>query len=560
MLSLLRRFVFYCVCVCFHSTYHSILSNVIHFVNILLSFQKPFPFSLRQVQLAKHTPSQIIQLAYCCALLEQRPATRAGEPTKRFRKVTHFLKEAAKVVPLESIFQVISFSAPQIAIKCLQALVSKDPQLCPTQMMLRGVQEAYLRACGGELAFSLPMVVQVVPQQAFQLPHNQTSPHQPSMPHQPSSPRQPSSPSQPSRPQHQSTRASINRRGAPQPSYSDAAKNMSHSQVTQEVFVPPIIFGPRPYLTATFPLYLIKYLENCWTKLCLSALGQGEHQLDVVGKCNIDHVYPVRSKSSHGLTSPIQTLKDVKEKLRAYIIAAQDEAELFESQSTKSSNDQMLQVLRDIFYNDVALCTALLGAFMEHQIHIPLLKSPEDTVKVLSAKAAPVTLGVWALFSMSRGDLCQLLASSESNALIVEIKEYIKGVFSEHPQQNEDQMYAGKLQFLLSSIMETVSCSSQYISYSLEYQLCENLKFPKTIQLPELIAQWDEHFANDALSLIAKSHRPLVARWLKWTMLIHDLREVLAQYTCVGVFGLVNSGKSQLVKKLFEIEVSTSSY
>ena len=540
MLSLLRRFVLYYVFIVLDNC---TLSNVIHIVKrhfVLLSFQKPFPFSLRQVQLAKHTPSQIIQLAYCCALLEQRPAAQASEPTRRFRMVTHFLKEAVKVVPLESIFQVISVSAPQIAIKCLQALRSKDPQLCPSEMMLSGVREAYFRACGGALTDPLSILVQVVHQQAFQMPHDQ------------SRPRQPSSPQQPSRSQHQSTRASIKLRGAPQ--LSDVAK-MSHSQVTQEVLVPPIIFGPPPYLTATFPSYLIEYLENCWSKLCLSA--QGQSKLDVVGKYNIDHVYPVRSKPSHGLTSPIQTLKDAKEKLQAYIVAAQDEAELFESQSTKISNEQMLKVLRDIFYNDVTLCTALLGAFMEHQIRIPLLNSPEDTVKVLSSKAAPVTLGVWALFSMSRGDLCQLLASSESNALIVEIKEYIEGVFSERPQENEDQMYAGKLQFLLSGIMETVSCSSQYISYSLEYQLCENLKFPKTIQLPELIAQWDRYFANDALSLIAKSHRPLVARWLKWTMLIHDLREVLAQYTCVGVTGLVNSGKSQLVQKLFKIEVSS---
>lgn len=538
-------------------------------------FQKPFSFSLRQVQLAKHTPSQIIQLAYCCALLEQRPATKDSKHTRRFEKVTHFLKEAVKVVPLESIFQVIAFSAPQIAAKCLQALMSKNPRLYPSQMMLRGVREAYLRACGGDLAVPVPILVRglgarfVVPQQVFQMPHNQSRPSQPSSPHQPNRPQQPSGPhqqsrpqqqSRPSRPQHQNTRASNKVKGAPRPSYSDAAKNMSHSQVAQEVLVSPIIFGPSPFLTTTFSYSVIKYLETCWLNLCQSA-QRAQRELDVVGTCNIDHVYPLRpDQPCHGFKSPIQTFIEAAKKLQAYMEAAQDEAELFESQSTKMSNEQMLKVLRDIFYNDVALCTALLGAFMEHQIHIPILKSPEDTVKVLSSKAAPVAVGVWALFSLSRGDLCQLLASSESNALIVEIKEYIEGVFSEDPQENEDQMYAGKLQFLLSGMAKTVSCSSQYISYSLEYQLCENLKFPKTIPLQKLISQWDKYFANDALSLIAKSHRPLVARWLKWTILIHDLREVLAQYTCIGVIGLVNSGKSQLVKKLFKIEVSTSTH
>jgi len=69
------------------------------------------------------------------------------------------------------------------------------------------------------------------------------------------------------------------------------------------------------------------------------------------------------------------------------------------------------------------------------------------------------------------------------------------------------------------------------------------------------VKQWDEIFKGDALSLVAKSHRSLVARWIKWAVLVHDLRESLAKYTCVGVTGLVNSGKSYLVSKLFGIEV-----
>ena len=71
----------------------------------------------------------------------------------------------------------------------------------------------------------------------------------------------------------------------------------------------------------------------------------------------------------------------------------------------------------------------------------------------------------------------------------------------------------------------------------------------------ELVKRWDEIFRWDALSLVAKSHRSLVARWLKWAVLIHDLRESLAKYTCVGVTGLINSGKSCLVSKLFGLQV-----
>ena len=73
----------------------------------------------------------------------------------------------------------------------------------------------------------------------------------------------------------------------------------------------------------------------------------------------------------------------------------------------------------------------------------------------------------------------------------------------------------------------------------------------------KLVEKWDEIFKGDALSLIAPSHQYITARWLKWAILIHDLRLALAKYTCVGVTGLVNSGKSQLVKKLFGVQVSS---
>ena len=116
-------------------------------------------------------------------------------------------------------------------------------------------------------------------------------------------------------------------------------------------------------------------------------------------------------------------------------------------------------------------------------------------------------------------------------------------------------MYAGKLQFLLQGMQQIVTASSQYISYSLERQLYSSKKVDRNETLKHLITQWDKIFKNDALSLIGESHRPLVARWLKWTILIHDLRETLAQYTCIGVTGLVNSGKSLLVQKVFKIEV-----
>ena len=220
---------------------------------------------------------------------------------------------------------------------------------------------------------------------------------------------------------------------------------------------------------------------------------------------------------------------------------------------TETSNRRMLNLIDKIYNEDVAVCASLLGAFMEQQIRIPLINdSLKETAEVLS-DAAPVAVGVWALFSQNLRSLQEMLFASNHSALVIEIKEYIESV-SEQTSDYENKMYAGKLQFLLQGIKETVTASSQYISYSLEHHLFKNIKFDKNLSLKQLITQWDKLFENDALSLIGRSHRSLVARWLKWTLLIHNLREALAEYTCIGVTGLVNSGKSLLVKELFKIE------
>ena len=123
-------------------------------------------------------------------------------------------------------------------------------------------------------------------------------------------------------------------------------------------------------------------------------------------------------------------------------------------------------------------------------------------------------------------------------------------------------MYAGKLQFMVQGLEKTVSCNSQYISYSLERQLvalCNTLNITADTPTKKLIEEWDTLFKKDVLSLVIPSHRPLVARWMRWALMIHNLREELAKYMAVGVVGLVNSGKSRLVNSLFHIQVSSCS-
>lgn len=540
--------------------------------------QEPHEFSVRQMQLAKHTPTQVIQLAYLCALLEQQ-----GQQTesKRFKALAHFLEEAVKIVPLESVFDAIAYQTHEIALECAKALNGRKPQLQPSQLMIAGVYHAAVRARGGYHASVINKTWSIMTVKSLLqvhvnpvLPVHQQS--QPQIKQGQATPAQPQSHAKAKGHPSQKPPSSMKKpgEGEPNKSYSDAVtarkvsgNELSHQrtfpqQVPQPPQLLPVQFSiPIPVLvdqsqhSPPFPSHVTAYLEQCWKDVLQQKGTQEFLKLCVVSKTNISEVYSMSRRRAY-FKSPLQVLTDALQKIATYTNSTQM------TSGTRLPNEEMLKLIQTIYRYDVAVCAALLGSFMEQQIHIPLLNTPKDTAETLSSQAAPVAVGVWALFSLNLKDLQNTLSSSSHNALIVEIKEYIEGISQQLPENenrmyaNDDRMYAGKLQFLLQGIKETVTASSQYISYSLEHQLCNNLKFERAITLRKLITQWDEIFKDDALYLIAESHRPLVARWLKWTLLVHDLREALAQYTCIGVTGLVNSGKSLLVKKLFGIEVS----
>ena len=126
-------------------------------------------FSTRQIQLAKHTPTQVIQLAYLCALLEQQgQASR----TKRFDAIASFLEEAVKIVPLESLFDAIAYGRNDIALECAQALWERKPRLQSSQLMVWGLLRALQRAKNGYLIddFIVPAIIRIdhLMQGAFQ--------------------------------------------------------------------------------------------------------------------------------------------------------------------------------------------------------------------------------------------------------------------------------------------------------------------------------------------------------------------------------------------------------
>ena len=304
------------------------------------------------------------------------------------------------------------------------------------------------------------------------------------------------------------------------------------------------------------------------------AIKQGD-PVNVICGLTIAQLYPVTTNPTQqesALKSPIDILRSGKRKLDSLARAAQEGAPAkgFSSPKTQHSkkknlsslqNILMLKTVNEIRQGDLAICTSLLGGFMEQQeIDIPLVKSRYDRSEALSFSGR-ASVGVWALSSLDYSAIQPILARCHGNQLLVKIEDYVKAIFNQKAMVSEvnDNQYAAKLQFIVQGMEKTVTCNTQYISYSLERQLselCEDRNIDTHFPLDRLVGQWGKLFEENILSLVALSHRPLIARWLKWALMVHHLREELAKYTAVGVVGLVNSGKSRLVNTLFGIKAS----
>jgi len=301
--------------------------------------------------------------------------------------------------------------------------------------------------------------------------------------------------------------------------------------------------------------------------------------LNTITSLPISSVYPASNPSmSCGVVPPIDLLSSTRQELQqlakkaiekdkkeeqgdlgqysSITCPSKPKAKLAQESGTTLHNKEMLDMITSIRKKQ-KVCSTLLGAFMQAQVRVPLVKKTvRDTAHAIGKTA--IAVGVWALLSMPYFDVNSFL-STKFSSLIIEVARFIHGTYSGSNAVEVGDEYAGKLQFLLQGIDITVSCNSRYISYSLEQQLkeeCTRLEIDASTDLKELKENWDDIFHNNVLSLVTPQSRELVARWLKWSLMIHDLREELAKYTSVGVVGLVNSGKSKLVSSLFNIPVS----
>jgi GTP-binding protein EngB required for normal cell division len=209
-------------------------------------------------------------------------------------------------------------------------------------------------------------------------------------------------------------------------------------------------------------------------------------------------------------------------------------------------NEKLVQIVTDVGRFSYFL-GIVLDSFMSVQVRIPLSQTPQYTARALDTTG--VAVGVWYLIGLSFVDMKKIV---QDHKLVIDVADYLGKYygFDDLPTKN----YVGKLNFICNAMSQRVSCSTQYISYSLERQLsklCAECGITSSTTTDEICDRWDEFFKEKILSLIPSPYHPLIARWIRWTLAVFELRETLASYTTIGIIGLMNSGKTSLVNSLF---------
>ena len=504
-----------------------------------------YRFSFRQEQLAKLTPSELIEVAYLSALLEQHPHNQLQSYSRRFDKLREFLVKIVSIVPIESLLHVIAEGEINVSVLCCLTLLYSKIQ-CPQSLMAtKASTNAFRRYTALAAGYG---------------DYSQSFTHEQA---------------------YRGLRSAAGMiSGRPVKSLFKKTDKMLQLQTktsktpSQKTALEKQAFYAQQNVKtnalvgmAVTELHSDNVVEICRWYLAQIARNL-HHSNEAICGLNLETIYSLMASKEDDkniLTPPIDILHEGRKKLlrlsqqqfQSGSLSSSNELEK-KKQLSELYNSKMLEVVNNIRAQDLQVCTSLLGAFMEEQFRVPLMKSPIDTAKQLDVAVSAVAMGVWAIFSLTLGDMQAVLNSIPSGRMLVEVTKYVRGIFKKETVAADEQ-YAGKLQFMVQGLEQTVSCNTHYVSYSLERQLielCKTLDIDESIPLETLIADWDKIFKENVLSLVAATHRPLIARWLKWALMVHHLREELAKYTTIGVIGLVNSGKSLLVSTLFDIKVS----
>ena len=273
---------------------------------------------------------------------------------------------------------------------------------------------------------------------------------------------------------------------------------------------------------------------------------------------------------SSTIKSPRCLLKEGRKRLLE-LQTHQSSGKESEKSSTKAHNARLLDYVNRLRNEELRVCIQIIIAFMEEYIRIPV---SNFNLAVSYWQLLKLGLGIFRK-KVSKNVITQYVSVSRHiRSIADEVGHTVPAYETKEETERSvaNSKYAGKLQFLLSSSLrhdEPMLIDDKFFIYSLEshlYWKFANSTVPKEQRIDEstpletIEENWNLLFKDLGLSSIVPSHRRLIARWLKFSLMVHKLRTELSCHTSIGVVGLVNSGKSTLVKELFQIKVCLNEY
>ena len=215
-------------------------------------------------------------------------------------------------------------------------------------------------------------------------------------------------------------------------------------------------------------------------------LGRATHEHGderVLCGYSIADVYPMTK--CYGLESRCESLHSTKQKLHDLVKAGKATSCGCEAYS---SNSLVLNEVNNTRREQLAIYRSLLGEYMEQlKINIPRDDFQTFRIMALERRSALTRKGILI-------DKAGVEFYPSDNPNVVEVQfEYL-------------------LELSIADLCEKRNVTEHYPSESME-------------------TNWKELFKESPLSLAAISHRPMIARWVKWILMIHSLREKVAKFT-----------------------------
>ena len=240
-------------------------------------------------------------------------------------------------------------------------------------------------------------------------------------------------------------------------------------------------------------------------------------------------------QESRNLKSPITVIVDARKALnQSNDGSALQETDFYE---------KTLKVLHNARFVQIDLCINILCGFIYQHVQVPFTEvNPMNIWKRLLYLVAPYS----DVFKKDSDFWTSMLKRCQ--------RAIAKG------SEVAERTYNGKLKFLVTNIdpeakAQTTPAASEYTLEKKLKELCSSRGIVVETSVDQMIHAWETHFKDCHMASVVPSHRALISRWIKWSLMIHELRLTLENHITIAIPGLVNSGKTQLIRSLFGFNV-----